>query len=147
LVALKEAGAINIIDLPGMLGFVHFRVEVAKDVDESQLTASGASTRCVKSIVTRPTITVLKVDMVKGGRTQWDGAIVYYTVTNTQFTELFRKYVIASKRDWVLGGTRVRELWKYDIFNKTWKRNPVTDGGPLNGEFMTSRVPEALERD
>ena len=146
--ALKEAGAIDIINLPGMIGFLHFRTEVAKNVDASQITGfRNSSAKCVAYHVTRPTLTVVKVDIVKGGSAHWDGAIIYSTVTNKQVTDLYRKYATASKMEWRTGDTRVRALWKYDLFKNSWDPAPAVDVGPLNGSFTTNMVPEALQRD
>lgn len=144
--ALKDAGAINIVDLPTMLGSVHFRVEVRSDIDPSKLTQIGRS-KCLVSNTAAGTGKVVKIDLVKGGTTRWDGAVIYYTVTNRNLSDLYVSYLAARKEAWKAGDLRIRALWRYDPFKGGWNRTQYVDSGPLNGAFMSQKVTDGLRSD
>jgi hypothetical protein len=142
-VALKDIGVIQLINMPTTIGFIRFRVALAADVDRSQVIEMASNT-CIAQTTGPAELTVVKADAVKGGNTKWDGAIVYFTITKRQLTDLYVKYMTARKREDMLGDLRARALWKYDVFKKDWIMTMSADVGPLNGQFSTDKVISGL---
>jgi hypothetical protein len=125
----------------------HFRIEILPDMDASKVSASapGLPFRCILAHIERPTSKLIKIDSVKGGRTKWDGAIAYATITSRR-TELFLQYLRA--RSLSLDETvKARYLFRYDLFNQSWSM-VATDIAPLNSpNFNSSNVPTTLTQD
>jgi hypothetical protein len=138
-----DMGVITIIDLPSSPGFHSFRTELR--LDQGQ-TVKFLDRTCIIGGTKRPTYNVTKVEPVKGGATHWDGAIVYYSITNTQVSDFYRKYMTAMGGERKLGDLRVRGLWKYDAVKKEWKQ-VAADLASSNGDFETNRVADMLQRD
>jgi hypothetical protein len=84
LLALKGIGVINWIDLESMLGWAHFKIELRPDVDQAEVMSLQINNMACLKVSTSPEVyKILKVENVKGGHTNWDGAVVYATVQTT----------------------------------------------------------------
>jgi hypothetical protein len=147
--ALKDAGVIKMINLPTMLGKVHFRTELSDSVDKSQLVKAvdaPNSPLCIKMSVGGVANKIVKIDNLKGGVTKWDGAVVYVS-TSFQATDLYAKYLTARKLSDRIGAFKRRILYRHDPFRQPSWIFRAADIGPIQGEFTASRVPAALQQD
>jgi hypothetical protein len=147
LLALKGIGVINWIDLESMLGWAHFKIELRPDVDQAEVMSLQINNMACLKVSTSPEVyKILKVENVKGGHTNWDGAVVYATVQTTPTTPLYDKFV-AARNIPSMASRKVRYLFKYDIFKKDWSFR-AADVAPLNAaDFNTQRVPMQLQQD
>jgi len=133
-------GVITIIDLPSIPGFRRLRTEVNSRFDQ---TAKLREWTCIIGLTKRPTFNVTKIEPVEVGATHWEGSIVYFSITDRQFSDLYRTYMTAVGGERVLGDARVRALWKYDAVTKEWKQ-VAADVAPSNGDFESNRVADML---
>jgi hypothetical protein len=148
LLALKEIGVVNWIDLQSAIGWAHFKIELRSEVDTTQAAPLRLPPNfaCLKISATPENAKLVKVESVKGGATNWDGAIVYATVETTTTTPLYEKY-IAARHVPSMASRKARYLFKYDIFKKDWSFR-ATDVAPLNApDFNTQNIPNSLHQD
>lgn len=146
LIALKEINVVNWIDLQSMIGMAHFKIELRSDIDLSAFSAADANgARCILAHKERPTLKLIKTEIIKGGTTKWDGAIVYTTITSPR-TDLFIKYWLARK--WRLNETsKGRYLLRHDLFTQKWVLVAHDIALIDDPDFNSSNVPQALARD
>lgn len=154
IIALKKIGAIRIIDLPALIGFVHFKTEVVADQPGIELINANSQweTHCIKRAVSDDMIgrgaatgKVIQAQRVKGGRTNWDGIIIYETQTFT-INPLYAQYLELMKLP-PEGKERIQVLFKYDPFRNAWMKY-MWDVGPLDWpNFPTQNVANALRQD
>jgi hypothetical protein len=151
----KELSLINIVDVPVLIGHLHFRTELHPDVDKSKILEPPPST-CLRftsegeKII--QTVKIVRVESVKGGVTKWDGAIVYATLSVTNLNDLYVRYVQARKKPYA-AVRKTRILFRYDPFKQAWDLNlrprpPLPwDVAPINAEFTTQNAPQRLMED
>jgi hypothetical protein len=140
--ALKEAGVIKIIDLPGFIGTVHFRVELDDAADVSQILEDSGRT-CIKSNAAPPILDIVKVTNLKA-KAKWDSALVLAT-QKSHMSELYRKY-LSFRRMSVSTDRHFRYLFRYDSAKLDWIFKAV-DIRTADGDFTSSRVLDALKQD
>jgi hypothetical protein len=145
LIALKEIGIVSWTDLPGILGWAHFNIELRSDIDHSQIVEIQSRIECLYSSLEAGVIKVIKVENVKGGATRWDGAIVYATIT-IRPTELYVRYLQARQQP-VTAISKSRYLYRYDPFKQTWNLKYRDSVGIDQTNFTTSNVPDGLRED
>lgn len=150
ILALKKAGVVNVIDLPAMLGFLHFRVEINPSADMKQIGGAGPS-HCLMYNSEPAVVHILSITSVQGGTTHWDGVIALATLV-VRKTPLFmeyqkdRNFPLYKKDSPDYDSERVRMLFRFDPFTNKWKVVAV-DTGPLDGDFFSRDVPNALRSD
>jgi hypothetical protein len=83
-------------------------------------------------------VSVVRIDAVKGGKTNWEGSIAYVIVASGKRT-------IAAD-DEPTEPTRLRLLFKLSPFEKDW-RFVIGDIAYRNGQFQSDNVPVKLQQD
>jgi hypothetical protein len=145
LITLKKIGVVDRIELQSVRDMAHFRIELRKDLDKTQIIEVANTGTCIEKYVGPITVKVIGVTNVKGGLTRWDGSIIYTKLT-AQLSELYKKYRIERKES-AFGDLRVRSLARYDLFTESWKLIDHDEAPLSNMFFTTNNVPVALQRD
>jgi hypothetical protein len=156
--AFKKAGVVKTVDLPGMLGMAHFRVELSDTVNPADIVnpvPTIPTFKCVKFTNDETQmVKVIKVQPVKGGRTKWDGALIYGTLSVSSFTDLYRR--VTQFLGFSTNPVRkFRALFRYDPFKNDWSyatygnpRRFANDVAPIDSSnFPTNNVGNALYSD
>jgi hypothetical protein len=99
---LNDMGIIQLVPLSGLSGITRSRVQLKPGVDPTIIHRFGpnANGYClIASNDSHPVrIEVLKVDMIKGGVTNWHGAIAYVKALDKKYYPTHLDYL---KRGWV----------------------------------------------
>lgn len=142
--ALDQIGAVRITHHAGLIGFARFRVDVSPNIDRDDY-YEQANRKCIRNFKTPPILNFLKIEPVKGGRTNWSGAIASFTVTMDR-TELLKRYIAAANVRVNSSPMKSRALYSYDIFQKKWVWL-ASEYAALDAPFTSSSISEALKRD
>ena len=144
--AMEKIGVIQPINFRTTAGVAHFSGKIGYRVDMNQI-GEFKGEPCIKFKVgdapVKPTVT--RVELVKGGKPAWEGAIIYASSTDA-LTELYKAYRLARNLP-DISSRRLRYLFRYDASQRAWQWTGQMDVAPLSAGFLTRTVLDGLSAE